>query len=61
LVDPYSTDEIAAAIRTIVNYTGLRAELSQRGRAQAANFLINCWDRRRRSARCCTAPQLSTA
>ena len=41
LVDPYSTDEIAAAIRTIVNDADLRAELSQRGRMQAANFSID--------------------
>ena len=41
LVDPYSTDEIAAAIRTIVNDADLRAELSQRGRVQAANFSID--------------------
>jgi glycosyltransferase involved in cell wall biosynthesis len=41
LVDPYSTDEIATAIRTIVNDADLRAELSQRGRIQAANFSID--------------------
>jgi glycosyltransferase involved in cell wall biosynthesis len=41
LVDPYSIDEIAAAIRTIVNDADLRAELSQRGRVQAANFSID--------------------
>ena len=41
LVDPYSTDEIAAAIRTIVNDADLRAELSQRGQMQAANFSID--------------------
>jgi glycosyltransferase involved in cell wall biosynthesis len=41
LVDPYSTDEIAAAIRTIVNDADLRTELSQRGRAQAANFSVD--------------------
>ena len=41
LVDPYNTDEIAAAIRTIVNDVGLRAELSQRGRTQAANFSVD--------------------
>ena len=41
LVDPYSTDEIAAAIRAIVNDADLRAELSQRGRMQAANFSID--------------------
>src|SRR5277367_2107292 len=41
LVDPYSTDEIAAAISSIVNDADLRAELSQRGRAQAANFSVD--------------------
>lgn len=41
LVDPYSTDEIATAIRTIVNDADLRSELSQRGRMQAANFSID--------------------
>jgi glycosyltransferase involved in cell wall biosynthesis len=41
LVDPYNTDEIAAAIRTIVNDADLRADLSQRGRAQAANFSVD--------------------
>ncbi len=41
LVDPYSTDEIAAAIRTIVNDADLRAELSQRGRVQAENFSVD--------------------
>jgi glycosyltransferase involved in cell wall biosynthesis len=41
LVDPYSIDEIAAAIRTIVNDADLRAELSQRGQVQAANFSID--------------------
>jgi glycosyltransferase involved in cell wall biosynthesis len=41
LVDPYSTDEIAGAIRTIANDADLRAELSRRGRAQAANFSVD--------------------
>jgi glycosyltransferase involved in cell wall biosynthesis len=41
LVDPYSTEEIAAAIRTIVNDADLRAELSRRGLVQAANFSID--------------------
>jgi glycosyltransferase involved in cell wall biosynthesis len=41
LVDPYRSDEIAAAIRTIVNDADLRAELSQRGRAQAAKFSVD--------------------
>jgi glycosyltransferase involved in cell wall biosynthesis len=41
LIDPYRTDEIAAAIRTIVSDADLRTELSQRGRVQAANFSID--------------------
>ncbi len=41
LVDPYSTDEIAAAIRTIVDDPDLRAELVQRGLAQAENFSVD--------------------
>ncbi|HEY3912254.1 MAG TPA: glycosyltransferase family 1 protein [Stellaceae bacterium] len=41
LVDPYSTDAIAAAIRAIVDDRDLRGELSRRGRAQAANFSVD--------------------
>ncbi|MGH7047419.1 MAG: glycosyltransferase family 4 protein [Stellaceae bacterium] len=41
LVDPYSTDEIAAAIRTISGDADLRAELSRRGRAQALKFSVD--------------------
>lgn len=41
LVDPYSTDEIAAAIRTIANDSDLWAELSRRGQAQAAKFSVD--------------------
>jgi glycosyltransferase involved in cell wall biosynthesis len=41
LVDPYSTDEIAEAIRTVANDADLRAELSRRGQAQAAKFSID--------------------
>ena len=37
-VNPYDTDEIARAIRTIGADQDLRAELSQRGRAQAEQF-----------------------
>jgi glycosyltransferase involved in cell wall biosynthesis len=40
LVDPYDTDAIAAAIRRISEDEGLRAELSQRGRAQAEKFSV---------------------
>ena len=40
LVDPYDTDDIARAITTIVNDADLRAELSRRGRTQAAKFSI---------------------
>jgi glycosyltransferase involved in cell wall biosynthesis len=41
LVDPYSTDEIAAAIRAIVDDADLRAELSRRGQAQAMKFSVD--------------------
>ena len=41
LVDPYNTDEIAGAIRTIVNDADLRAELARRGQAQAAKFSVD--------------------
>jgi glycosyltransferase involved in cell wall biosynthesis len=41
LVDPYDTREIARAITTIVNDADLRAELSRRGRIQAAKFSID--------------------
>jgi len=40
LVDPYDVDDIAAAIRTIVNDADLAAELAQRGYAQAASFSV---------------------
>jgi glycosyltransferase involved in cell wall biosynthesis len=40
LVDPYDADDIARAITTIVNDADLRAELSRRGRAQAAKFSV---------------------
>jgi glycosyltransferase involved in cell wall biosynthesis len=40
LVDPYDADDIARAITTIVNDGDLRAELSRRGRAQAAKFSV---------------------
>ncbi len=40
LVDPYDTLAISRAIATIVADAGLRNELSQRGRSQAANFSL---------------------
>jgi glycosyltransferase involved in cell wall biosynthesis len=40
LVDPYNADDIARAITTIVNDADLRAELSRRGRQQAAKFSV---------------------
>lgn len=40
LVDPYDTDEIARAIATIAHDADLRAELSRRGRVQAAKFSV---------------------
>ena len=39
-VNPYETDEIARAIKTIVADGDLRAELSRRGRQQAALFSV---------------------
>ena len=39
-VNPYETDEIARAIKTIVADAGLRAELAQRGRARADLFSV---------------------
>jgi len=40
LVDPYDSDDIARAITTIVNDADLRADLSRRGRTQAAKFSV---------------------
>jgi glycosyltransferase involved in cell wall biosynthesis len=40
LVDPYDADEIARAITTVVNDADLRAELSLRGKLQAAKFSV---------------------
>jgi glycosyltransferase involved in cell wall biosynthesis len=40
LVDPYDSDDIARAITTIANDADLRAELSRRGRKQAAKFSL---------------------
>lgn len=39
-VNPYETDEIAQAIKTITNDADLRAELVRRGRQQAALFSV---------------------
>jgi glycosyltransferase involved in cell wall biosynthesis len=39
-VNPYDTEDIARAIRTIVADAGLRAELVQRGKAQAELFSV---------------------
>jgi len=40
LVDPYDAEEIARAMATVVNDADLRAELSRRGRTQAAKFSV---------------------
>ena len=50
LVDPYDADDIARAITTIVNDADLRAELSRRGRLQAAKFSRRALSRTRRGA-----------
>jgi glycosyltransferase involved in cell wall biosynthesis len=39
-VDPYDIDDIARAIKTITADEGLRRELAERGRAQAARFSV---------------------
>ena len=41
LIDPYDNDDIARAIKTIVNDADLRAELSRRGAAQADKFSVD--------------------
>jgi glycosyltransferase involved in cell wall biosynthesis len=46
LVDPYSVDEIAGAIRTIDSDSDLRRALSQRGRIQAQKFCRQAHDDR---------------
>jgi hypothetical protein len=38
LVDPYSVDAIANAIRVVDNDAGLRSDLAKRGPRQAAKF-----------------------
>jgi glycosyltransferase involved in cell wall biosynthesis len=45
-VDPYDSDQIAQAIRTIVEDAGLRAELARQGRAQAVNFSVERYRQR---------------
>ena len=49
LVDPYDADDIARAITTIVNDADLRAELSRRGRTQAAKFSVERYRERIRA------------
>jgi glycosyltransferase involved in cell wall biosynthesis len=46
LVDPYSVDEIAAAIRTVAEDHDLAAELERRGRLQAAKFSVDLYRER---------------
>jgi glycosyltransferase involved in cell wall biosynthesis len=41
IVDPYQISDIAQAIRTIASDHDLRAELSRRGRQQAAKFSVD--------------------
>lgn len=41
LVDPYDTDDLAQAIRTIVHDADRRAELARRGPVQATNFSLD--------------------
>jgi len=40
LVDPYDIDDLARAIRTMINDADLRRELSRRGTARAAEFSV---------------------
>ena len=49
LVDPYDVEDIARSIRTIVNDADLRAELSRRGRTQAAKFSVERYRERIRA------------
>ncbi len=49
LVDPYDVDDMARAVRAIVNDADLRRELSQRGTAQAAKFSVARYRERIRS------------
>jgi glycosyltransferase involved in cell wall biosynthesis len=49
LVDPYNADDIARAITVIVNDADLRAELSRRGRVQAAKFSVDRYRERVRA------------
>jgi glycosyltransferase involved in cell wall biosynthesis len=48
-VDPYNTDEIATAIKTIVADDDLRTELSRRGRIQAELFSVDRYRERVKS------------
>jgi glycosyltransferase involved in cell wall biosynthesis len=45
-VNPYETDDIARAIKTIASDAGLRAELIERGRAQAELFSVERYRQR---------------
>jgi glycosyltransferase involved in cell wall biosynthesis len=45
-VNPYETDDIARAIKTIAADAGLRAELAERGRAQAELFSVERYRQR---------------
>ncbi len=49
LVDPYDVDDMARALRAIVNDADLRRELSRRGTAQAAKFSVARYRERIRS------------
>jgi glycosyltransferase involved in cell wall biosynthesis len=49
LVDPYDVEDIARSITTIVNDGDLRAELSRRGRTQAAKFSVERYRERIRA------------
>jgi glycosyltransferase involved in cell wall biosynthesis len=49
LVDPYDVEDIARSITTIVNDADLRAELSRRGRTQAAKFSVERYRERIRA------------
>ena len=45
-VDPYATDDISRAIKTITADAGLRAEFAERGRAQAELFSVERYKQR---------------
>lgn len=46
LVDPYSIDDMAKAIRALDHDQDLRTELSERGRIHAQHFSVGAYDRR---------------